>query len=67
LADLIMGIAQKKLTKKYIPGPLGVRGRNSDNKLIQQMLGWKPSQSLDLGLQKTYRWIEEQIKQRNNQ
>jgi GDP-D-mannose 3',5'-epimerase len=66
LADLIMGVAQKRLTKKYIPGPLGVRGRNSDNKLIHQMLGWQPSQSLEVGLQKTYSWIEEQVNKRNN-
>jgi GDP-D-mannose 3',5'-epimerase len=66
LADLIMGVAQKRLTKKYIPGPLGVRGRNSDNKLIHQMLGWQPSQSLEVGLQKTYSWIEEQVNKKNN-
>jgi GDP-D-mannose 3',5'-epimerase len=66
LADLLMGIARKKLTKKYIPGPLGVRGRNSDNKLIRERLGWHPSQSLEVGLKKTYLWIAEQVKKRNN-
>jgi GDP-D-mannose 3', 5'-epimerase len=62
LADYVMGIAGKKLTKRHIPGPLGVRGRNSDNRLIHRVLGWKPSQSLDAGLKKTYVWIEGIVK-----
>jgi len=45
LADMIMDIAGKKLTVKHISGPLGVRGRNSDNRLIEEKLGWKPSRS----------------------
>jgi GDP-D-mannose 3', 5'-epimerase len=57
LAELIMDIAHKKLTIKHIPGPLGVRGRNSDNRLIRQSLGWAPSRPLREGLEKTYRWI----------
>ena len=61
LADLIMKVAGKKLTLKHIPGPLGVRGRNSDNHLIAERLGWKPSRPLREGLEKTYHWIEEQI------
>lgn len=59
LAKMIMDIAGKKLSIKHISGPLGVRGRNSDNHLISQRLGWKPSQPLSLGLQITYKWIEE--------
>jgi GDP-D-mannose 3',5'-epimerase len=47
--------------KKHIPGPLGVRGRNSDNRLIGQKLGWKPSATLRSGLEKTYEWIERQV------
>jgi GDP-D-mannose 3', 5'-epimerase len=58
LAKMIMDIAGKKLTVKHVPGPLGVRGRNSDNHLIEKKLGWKPSQPLKNGLQKTYSWIE---------
>jgi GDP-D-mannose 3',5'-epimerase len=61
LADRIMVIAEKNLRKVHIPGPLGVRGRKSDNRLIKHKLGWAPSQSLNIGLQKTYRWIEKQI------
>jgi GDP-D-mannose 3', 5'-epimerase len=61
LADLIMGIAGKQLDKRHIPGPVGVRGRNSDNRLIRQKLGWAPTQSLAVGLEKTYRWIEHQV------
>jgi len=60
LAEMIMEIAGKKLTIKHIPGPLGVRGRNSDNKLIQDKLGWAPDYPLRRGLEKTYLWIESQ-------
>ncbi|MFA9462589.1 NAD-dependent epimerase/dehydratase family protein [Thiohalorhabdus methylotrophus] len=62
LADIVMNIAGKKLVKNHIEGPLGVRGRNSDNKLIEQELGWRPSRPLREGLEKTYRWIEEQLR-----
>lgn len=61
LARIIMDIAGKKLSIKHIPGPLGVRGRNSDNKLIFKKLGWKPSKPLKEGLKITYRWIKEQM------
>jgi nucleoside-diphosphate-sugar epimerase len=62
LADMIIKISGKKLSKIYIDGPLGVRGRNSDNKLIQEKLGWKPTQPMEIGLRKTYAWIEAQRK-----
>ena len=62
LAGLIMEIAGKTLTTRHIPGPLGVRGRNSDNRLIREKLGWKPARSLVDGLKDTYRWIEEQVR-----
>jgi len=62
LVDLVADIAGKKVIKKHIPGPLGVRGRNSDNKLIQQKLGWKPSSALRAGLEKSYEWIERQTR-----
>ena len=61
LADMAMKIASKKLTIKHIPGPLGVRGRNSDNKLIKEKLGWSPSRPLKEGLQKTYLWIKKKV------
>ncbi len=62
LAKMIMDIAGKKLKIKHVPGPQGVRGRKSDNRLIYNKLGWKPTQPLRVGLEKTYRWIEEQVK-----
>lgn len=62
LAGMIMEIAGKKLILRHIPGPLGVRGRNSDNRLIKEKLGWGPTISLAEGLEKTYVWIEEQVK-----
>jgi GDP-D-mannose 3',5'-epimerase len=62
LADMIMHIAGKTIEKNHIPGPLGVRGRNSDNRLIQQKLGWAPSQPLNEGLEITYGWIERQTR-----
>lgn len=61
LAEMIMKIANKDLTIKHIDGPLGVRGRNSDNNLFFEKLGWKVSASLESGLKKTYPWIEKQI------
>ena len=62
LAEMIMTIAGKKLRLKHIDGPLGVRGRNSDNALIKKQLAWAPSQPLEVGLRMTYSWISEQIK-----
>jgi nucleoside-diphosphate-sugar epimerase len=58
LADIIIRISGKQMERRHIPGPLGVRGRTSDNRLIQQKLGWSPSQPLIAGLQVTYSWIE---------
>ena len=60
LAKMVMVIAGKQLTIKHTPGPLGVRGRNSDNKLIKEKLGWEPDYPLQKGLEKTYPWIAEQ-------
>jgi GDP-D-mannose 3',5'-epimerase len=65
LVDIVCDIAGKKLHKNHIPGPLGVRGRNSDNRLIREKLGWEPSQPLRAGLEITYRWIEQRA-QRNS-
>jgi GDP-D-mannose 3', 5'-epimerase len=64
LARLIMDIAGKPLTINNIPGPLGVRGRNSDNRLIREKLGWAPSRALRAGLEKTYPWIAGQVASR---
>jgi GDP-D-mannose 3', 5'-epimerase len=61
LAKMTMKIAGKKLKIKHIKGPLGVRGRNSDNKLIFEKLGWKPSRPLVEGMTNTYKWIEKQM------
>ena len=66
LADIIMKISGKQLGKRYIDGPIGVRGRNSDNKLIQEKLGWQPTQPMETGLRKTYAWIEAQVKKAGN-
>jgi len=61
LADLVMNIANKKLNIKHIPGPLGVRGRSSDNRLIREKLQWEPISPLGVGMTKTYNWILSQV------
>jgi nucleoside-diphosphate-sugar epimerase len=61
LAGLVMGVAGKELGIHHIKGPLGVRGRNSDNKLIFEKLGWRPNRPLREGLQKTYAWVANQV------
>ena len=61
LARLIMDIAGKQLAIRHIDGPTGVRGRNSDNRLFQERLGWQPAFSLEAGLRKTWPWIAEQV------
>jgi nucleoside-diphosphate-sugar epimerase len=62
LVDVVADIAGKRIEKDHIPGPTGVRGRNSDNRLIREKLGWAPSELLRKGLEKTYRWIEAQVR-----
>lgn len=61
LAKMAMEIAGKELKIHHIPGPQGVRGRNSDNTMIQQTLGWRPSQPLRTGMEKLYFWIDKQV------
>jgi nucleoside-diphosphate-sugar epimerase len=61
LAEMVMQIAGKKLTIRHIAGPLGVRGRNSDNHMIAEKLGWKPTRPLYEGMTKTYGWIHRQV------
>ncbi len=61
LAKMVIEISGKDISIKNIDGPVGVRGRNSDNKLINEKLGWKPSESLKDGIIKTYEWISTQV------
>ena len=61
LALLVAQIANKDITIKNIPGPMGVMGRNSHNKLIKETIGWAPGDKLEYGLEKTYAWISEQL------
>jgi len=61
LAEMAMEIAGKRLLVRHVDGPLGVRGRNSDNRLIRDRLGWAPSASLRAGLEVTYDWVAEQV------
>jgi nucleoside-diphosphate-sugar epimerase len=61
LASMVIDISEKNIAIKNIEGPTGVRGRNSNNDLFKQKMGWAPSQPLYKGIQKTYIWIKEQI------
>jgi len=62
LADMIAKIAGVSIRKKHVDGPQGVRGRNSDNSRLRQVLAWEPSVSLEEGLAKTYPWVEAQVR-----
>jgi len=64
LAAIIMTIAGKTLSVEHVEGPEGVRGRNSDNTRLREVLGWEPSIDLEVGLAETYRWIEKQLLER---
>ncbi len=61
LVKMVAGIAGKEIKIKHIDGPLGVRGRNSDNRLIKEKLNWAPSEPLADGIAKTYQWIQDQV------
>jgi nucleoside-diphosphate-sugar epimerase len=61
LADIVAEIAGIKVKKKHIDGPQGVRGRNSDNTKLREVLGWEPTVSLEEGLAHTYHWIKTQV------
>lgn len=63
LASIVMDIADKDLTVHHIPGPEGVRGRNSDNTLIREMLDWSPQITIKEGMAKTYEWIRAQVEE----
>jgi nucleoside-diphosphate-sugar epimerase len=58
---MICDISGKRLAKRHVPGPTGVRGRNSDNRLIREKLNWAPSRPLREGLEQTYAWIEQRV------
>ena len=58
LATKIMKITNKNLEIRNISGPVGVNGRNSDNKLVEKLISWKPKHSLDQGLEKTINWLK---------
>lgn len=62
LADMIAAAAGIEIKKNHIDGPQGVRGRNSDNTKLREVLGWEPQISLEDGLGRTYAWIEEQVR-----
>jgi nucleoside-diphosphate-sugar epimerase len=62
LADLVASIAGVRIRKRHVEGPQGVRGRNSDNSRLREVLGWEPRISLEEGLARTYTWIEEQVR-----
>ena len=61
LVELVKSASQKNFIVNHIDGPLGVRGRNSDNRLIKKKLGWAPSLPLEKGINKTYDWIKSQV------
>ena len=61
LADMVANAAGTSIVKEHVPGPQGVRGRNSDNTLLREVLGWEPMISLEEGIARTYRWIEAQV------
>jgi len=62
LADLIASVAGVELERVHVAGPQGVRGRNSDNSLLREVLGWAPEIGLEDGIARTYAWIEEQVR-----
>lgn len=64
-AKMVIDISGKNISIKNIEGPTGVRGRNSDNNLIKEKLGWEPSIPLRIGMEKTYSWISKQVDKKN--
>lgn len=65
LAETAIKLSGKKISMNHIPGPLGVRGRNSENSLIAEKLGWRPNYPLEKGMSNTFAWISEQIAKKN--
>ncbi len=62
LADIVADVAGIRITKRHVPGPQGVRGRNSDNTRLREVLGWEPRISLEEGIRRTYVWVEDQVR-----
>ena len=67
LAELVADIAGIRISRKHVPGPQGVRGRNSDNTKLLEVLNWEPEISLEDGLARTYAWIEQQVREKFRQ
>lgn len=65
LADLVAAAAGVAIVKKHVPGPQGVRGRNSDNSRLRAVLGWEPRVSLEEGLRRTYAWVREEVRRKH--
>ena len=65
LAEMVAAVADFSIEKKHIEGPQGVRGRNSNNDLLREVLGWEPRISLEDGLARTYCWIEAQVQEKH--
>ena len=63
VADLVSEVAGVTVKRRHVPGPEGVRGRNSDNTRLRAALGWEPRISLEDGFRKTYDWIEAQVRE----
>jgi nucleoside-diphosphate-sugar epimerase len=61
LAEMVIAISKKRLSITHVPGPMGVRGRRSDNRLIKAKLAWEPTEQLMRGLERTYAWIQKQV------
>ncbi len=61
LAEMVIAISKKRLSITHVPGPMGVRGRRSDNRLIKAKLAWEPTEQLMCGLERTYAWIQKQV------
>ena len=66
LVEMITKVSGKRIYVRHVPGPMGVRGRNSDNRLIKAELGWEPTEALVCGIEKTYKWIEAQVRSQHN-
>ena len=64
LADMVAAAAGVRIAKRHVPGPQGVRGRNSDNTRLREVLGWEPEVTLEDGLARTYEWVERQVRAR---
>jgi len=64
LADMVASAAGTEIEKKHVDGPMGVRGRNSNNDKLREVLGWEPQISLEAGLTTTYKWIEKQVRKK---